>query len=257
MSGGTAHIKVANGRAVVGPSGDGAEKEKLFERKFTLENVALRKTEFALEIKRGENLAADDDVFDVGRVLGDGVDDVVAESFFLIVPGAFDKLVRRVLHEAGENVFTGRRDAGIGEAGNDHINVRAARVVPVFGVVVGALHVLHAGRNGDGAAKMSARTGQAFEIGKRVECEIDFSGRAAKFVAADAFQEIGGQFAGFEEFFEGEMRVDAGGNNVGGEFFAILKGNAAGAAVLGENFADRRFGANLNASFAGGVGNGV
>src|SRR5207245_2549941 len=60
-----------------------------------------------------------------------------------------------------------------------------------------------------------------------------------------------------EKFLKGEMRVDAGGNNVGGKFFAFLKGNTAGAAILNEDFANGRFGADFDASFARGVGNGV
>src|SRR5260370_27513599 len=44
-----------------------------------------------------------------------------------------------------------RRDGGIGEARNDHVNVRTAGVTAVFGVVVSALHVIHAGGNGDRA----------------------------------------------------------------------------------------------------------
>ena len=114
MRGGAAHIKVVDGGTVVGPAGDGAKEKKLLERKLALENVALGEAEFALEIERGKDLAADDDVFDVGGIFGDGVDDVVAEGFFLIIPVAFGELVGRVLHEAGENVFAGRRDAGIG-----------------------------------------------------------------------------------------------------------------------------------------------
>src|SRR2546426_1816473 len=104
---------------------------------------------------------------------------------------------------------------------------------------------------------MRAGAREAFEIGKRVEGEIDFAGGAAKFVAADAFEEIAGQFAGFEKFFEGEVRIDAGGNNVGEKFFAILEGDAASAAVLDEDFADRRFGADFNAGFAGSIGDGI
>jgi len=56
MRGRAAHIEIVDGSAVVGPAGNGAEEEELFERKFTLENVALRETEFALEIERGEDL---------------------------------------------------------------------------------------------------------------------------------------------------------------------------------------------------------
>jgi len=66
MRGGPAHIEVMNGRAVVRPSGDGTEKEKLFKRKLALKNVALRKSEFALEVERSQDLTSDDNVFDVG-----------------------------------------------------------------------------------------------------------------------------------------------------------------------------------------------
>src|SRR2546425_3990279 len=107
---GTAHIKVVDRRAVVGPSGDGAKEKELFQRKLALKNVALGEPEFALEIKRSENLAADDDVFDVGSVFGDGVDDVVAEGFALVVPVAFGEFVGRILDKAGENVLARRRD---------------------------------------------------------------------------------------------------------------------------------------------------
>src|SRR5712692_4245891 len=99
MRGGAAHIKMVDWGAVVGPAGDGAQEEKLFEREFTLEDVALGEAEFTLEIERGEDLAADDDFFDVGDVLGDGVDDVVAKGFTLVVPGALGEFVGSVLHE--------------------------------------------------------------------------------------------------------------------------------------------------------------
>jgi len=44
---------------------------------------------------------------------------------------------------------------------------------------------------------------------------------------------------------------------VGGKFFAVLKGNAAGAAVLDKIFSHGSFGADFDTGFAGGVGNGV
>src|SRR2546426_2814813 len=104
---------------------------------------------------------------------------------------------------------------------------------------------------------MRAGAGKTLEIGKGVEREIDLAGRTTKFVTADAFEKIGREFAGFEKFFEGEVRVDAGRDDVGGELFAILKGDAASAAVLGENFAHGSFGADFNAGFAGSIGDGV
>jgi len=68
VGGGAAHIKVADGSAVVGPAGDGAEEEKLFERKFALKNIALGEAEFALEVEWRKDLAAYDDIFDVGSI---------------------------------------------------------------------------------------------------------------------------------------------------------------------------------------------
>ena len=72
-------------------------------------------------------------------------------------------------------MFARRRDAGIGQAGDDHINVGLARKIAVLCVVVGALHVFDAGRNGNRAAKMSPGAGQTFEIGQRIESEIHFA----------------------------------------------------------------------------------
>src|SRR2546429_484961 len=53
------------------------------------------------------------------------------------------------------------------------------------------------------AAKMRARTRQAFEIRKGVQRKIDLAGRAPEFVMAHAFQEISRELTGFEKFFEG------------------------------------------------------
>ena len=46
------------------------------------------------------------------------------------------------------------------------------------------------------------------------------------------------------------MRVHAGGDDIGKEFFAGLQDDACGTAMLHENFSDWRFGANLDAGFA-------
>ncbi len=165
MCGGTAHIEVVDRRAVVGPPGHGAEEEKLFEGELALKDITLGETEFALEIERGENLAADDNFFDVGSVLGDGVDDGVAEGLALLVPVALRELVGRILHEAGENVLARGRDTGVGEAGDDHVDVGLAGVAAVLGVVVGALHVLDARGNGNCAAEMRALARHGLEIG--------------------------------------------------------------------------------------------
>src|SRR6202041_353895 len=103
------------------------QKEKLFERKFTLKNISFGQTGLALDIQRRDELFADDDVLYIWRVLGDGVDHGVAEGFALLVPISAAQFVRRVLHEAGKNVFSRRRDGRIGKSGDYHINVGAPR----------------------------------------------------------------------------------------------------------------------------------
>ena len=132
MSGRAAHIEVVDRSAIVGPAGYGPQEEKLLQRKFTLEDVALSETEFALEIERRKYLALDYNFFDIGCVLGDGVHDGVAECVTLIVPGSFRELIRGVLHKAGEHMLARRRDTGIGKTGDDHIDVRATRKMAVL-----------------------------------------------------------------------------------------------------------------------------
>ena len=66
--------------------------------------------------------------------------------------------------------------------------------------------------------------GMALEIGEAVERKIHFAGGSAIFVASNAVEKIAGQFAGLQKFFEREMRIDAGRNDVGGYFFARFAG---------------------------------
>src|SRR3984885_1047658 len=107
MSGRTTHIKIPNGRAEACIAWRGTQEEKLLQREFTLENVAFAQSPLAFEIKRSDDLPVKDDVFDVRRILGNRVDDSIAEGFFLVIPvQAGAQLVGRILHEAGEHVFS-------------------------------------------------------------------------------------------------------------------------------------------------------
>src|SRR5580704_9844854 len=109
VGGRAAHVEILDRRAEARVSRCWAQEEQLLERKFSLEDVAFAQSPLAFEIERSDYLLVQDYVFDVGRVLGDGIDDGVAESFFLIVPvQAGAQLVRGVLHEAGEHMFAGR-----------------------------------------------------------------------------------------------------------------------------------------------------
>ena len=115
----------------------------------------------ALDVERREHLAAHDQAPDVRRALGDGVDDGVAERLALLVPGALGEVVRRVLHEAADDVLAGRRHARVDQRGDDHVDVRAAAEAAGLGVVVGLLHVVEDGAEADGAPKVLAGARQA------------------------------------------------------------------------------------------------
>src|SRR5690348_13323954 len=80
-----AHIKVLDGRAELRVSRDWAQKEKLFERKFALEDVALAQPKLTFEVQRREHLFIDNDVAYVGRVLCNCIDHIVAEGLALVV----------------------------------------------------------------------------------------------------------------------------------------------------------------------------
>ena len=209
MRGRAAHPQVLDGRLVLRVAGHGTQEEQLLERELALEDVAFGQSQLAFEIERRDHLPADDDVLDVGREFGDGVDDVVAELFPLLVPRAFFQLVGRVLHEARHHVLARRRDRRVGQAGNHHVDVRPARVAPVLGIVVGALHVIDAGRNRNCAAQMLPFSGHAGEVGQRIEREVHLARRAAVFVALHFLAEVVGQVLGVDHLQEREVGIDA------------------------------------------------
>src|SRR5713226_7204973 len=170
-----AHVKIANRRTVLRPTRRRPQKEKLFQGKLTLKNISFRQSEFTFEIERRQDLPMQNDVADIWRVLGDRIDYRVAKLFALIVPRSFLQVIRRVLNEAGHNVFARRRDRWISETGNYYVDVRTARVATILGIVISALHVFDAGRNRDRAAQVRSRAGQRLEIRQGVEREVYLS----------------------------------------------------------------------------------
>src|SRR6185437_5522486 len=97
MRRGAAHIKIFDGSAVTRPARDGTQKEKLLERQFALKNIPFGEADLLFDVEGRENLAADNDVFQVGRKFGNGVDYGVAEFFAARGPIAIFQFVRRVL----------------------------------------------------------------------------------------------------------------------------------------------------------------
>src|ERR1700690_4403210 len=61
----SAHVEIFYGRAELRPARDGAQEKQLFERQFALEDVAFAQSPFTLQIERGDDLAMQDDVFNI------------------------------------------------------------------------------------------------------------------------------------------------------------------------------------------------
>ena len=101
------------------------------------------------------------------------------------------------------------------------------------------------------------RTGQAREVGKAIERDVHFAGRAAILVTLHVFEEVGGQIALFHEFQECEIGIDAGRNHVRIDFLAAVEDDAVGDTVLDEDFLNSGVHADFDAGFARGIADGV
>src|SRR6266542_6151790 len=115
MSGRAAQVETADGSAVLRPPGRRPQEEKLLERQLALKDVSFRQAEGPLDVERGQDLPMEDDLFQVGRMLGDGVHDRVAEGLSLGVPVAVLQVVRRVMDETGQDVLAGWSDGRDGQ----------------------------------------------------------------------------------------------------------------------------------------------
>src|SRR6476469_2644656 len=100
------------------------------------------------------------DVLNIRGVFAERFDDSVAEFLTLLIPRAFLQVIWRVLNKARHDVLARRRDRRIGQTGNNDIDVWPARVTSVFGVIVSAFHVLHAGRYRDRPTKVGSFAGK-------------------------------------------------------------------------------------------------
>ena len=76
-------------------------------------------------------------------------------------------------------MLSGRRHRWIGKTRNNAIDIGPAREVAILGIVIRLLHILDARRNRDRAAQMISKSRHALEVGKGVQRQIHFAGRAA------------------------------------------------------------------------------
>ena len=70
------------------PSRNRPQEQQLLERQLALKDVAFAQPPLALEVERRHDLPVQDQRLEVRRVLGDRVDDRVAEPLALLVPRA-------------------------------------------------------------------------------------------------------------------------------------------------------------------------
>jgi hypothetical protein len=167
------------------------QEEQLLQRQLSLEDVAFRQAEVALDVERRQDLPVQDAIPDVRRVLGDRVHDRVAERLPVGVPASlFLQVIRRVLHEARHDVLPRWGDRRIGQARDDDVDIRLARIASVLRFVVRALHVFDARRDRHGATQMMAGSRQAREVRQPVERHVHLAGRSAVFVSLHVLHEL-------------------------------------------------------------------
>src|ERR1051325_8998738 len=113
-------------------------------------------------------------------MLGDGMDDRIAELLASLVPVALLQIVGSVLHKAGHDVTTGGRDRRVRQTWNDDVYIRTAREAPVLGIVVSALHVFDRRRDRDRAAQVRPWPRQTGKVRQARQRQIDLARRPAK-----------------------------------------------------------------------------
>ena len=244
-------------RAVAGVAGDGPQEEELRGAQLALEDVALRQARGALDVERRHDLTVQDDLLQVGHVLGQGVDDHVAQLLAALVPGAPGELVGRVLDEARQHVLARRRHVGIDRRGHDDVEVGPPREVAVLGVVVGALEVVDRGADRDRAPQVRPVARHAGEVGSGVERQVDLGRGAAEAEAAEAGHQIVGQRGRVHELEERAARIEAGRDDPGPELVAVLQRDAPGPSPLDDHLRHGGVGADLGARLAGRAGDRV
>src|ERR1044072_3658539 len=120
----------------------------------------------------------------------------------------------------------------------------------VLRIVVGVFHVVDARRDRDRAAQVRPGTRQAGEAWQRIERQVDLAGRGAKFVAAYAFDEIGGQLAFVHELQERQVRIDARYHDLRVDLVAVGQRDANRSPVLRNDARDRSLGSDLDTELA-------
>ena len=94
-------------------------------------------------------------------------------------PSPVLQMIGRILNEDRHNMLSRRRHGRVEGRWNDDVHVRSAGKIAVFGVVVGALDIVHAWADGNRSGEMRSASGKTGEIRQRIQGEIDLRRRAA------------------------------------------------------------------------------
>src|SRR5690606_19180288 len=104
MRAGPAKPQAFKGCAVSCEAWHGPHEEKLLEIDVAVKDISLGDAEGLLEVERRQDLARDDRAWNVWSVSADYFDDPVAQALALVLPGTAGQSIRKVLHEAGEDM---------------------------------------------------------------------------------------------------------------------------------------------------------
>ncbi len=83
-----AHPEIADRRGVLRPTRDRPHEEQLVEGELPVKNIPLGQAEVALQIERRHHLPMQNALPDIGRVVGQRIDDRIADWFARLVPVA-------------------------------------------------------------------------------------------------------------------------------------------------------------------------
>ena len=126
------HVEPGDGRAVIAMTQHRPRGIELIERHVAVEDVATDQPELAFEVERRVDLAGDDARLEVGRMLRDGIDDMVGDLFAHIVPRPPVRQPRlELLAEQAGDMLARRREAVIDRGRQLHLDDRGLRPAEV------------------------------------------------------------------------------------------------------------------------------
>jgi len=114
-------------------------KEELLQPQVAVKNVAFGQSIGSFQVERRQDLPRQDRARNIGRVLRNLLQYAISQKFALLVPVSFTQFVRHVLNEAGQDMFSRRRERRIRIRRHHAIDPQLFRDVSKLGGVITAL----------------------------------------------------------------------------------------------------------------------